>query len=229
MDNLPIDEKSEQKESLLKGLLQAVPVAGGLISEGYSLWFSSVDKRKKQWAAEITSAVSEIERRFSILPQELENDERFTSFLMQATFIALKNHRAEKIQALRSALVSVNDFKQFSEDASFIYLRYIDELSPLHITILSKIEKHIGQIARHETLDGVFGNVSTHIPGLERTLFRTCMQDLEARFLLLFSDLDDMQEHVSKRSALVTEESANRPLQVTKNGKLFLSFIATGP
>jgi hypothetical protein len=82
-----------------------------------------LEKRRQQWSYEVFLAIEEIKARFSLLPESLETNERFVSFLYQATIVALKNHQREKIQALKNALVSAADPASESEDIAFQFLK----------------------------------------------------------------------------------------------------------
>jgi hypothetical protein len=226
MTEPPIDPKIEAAAAILKGAVSAVPFVGGLIAEVGNIYLNPLEKRKQQWMVEVGQAIEEIRRRHALLPESLQNDDRFISFLYQATILALKNHQRQKINALRSALVSAAKAEQFSEDLAFQFLRYIDELSVTHLAMLACFDKHAGQFARLEKLEQVYSKLRSYTgASLERAAFRSFLHDLDARFLIRVGDLEDLPEYASKESVLLAEESAIRPLEVTSLGRSFLSFI----
>jgi len=224
--NPPTNPKEEAAAALIKGIVSAIPFAGGVISEVGNLYLNPLEKRKQNWMNEVCRAVTEIQVRFSRLPESLEADEAFVSFLYQATILALKNHQREKLKALSNALVSAADPERASEDLIFQFFRYIDDLSLTHLQILTGLEEHAGQIARLEQLEQVYAKLQS-LAGLslDRAIFRSFIHDLDARFLIRLGDLDEFPEYASKVSHVVTAESAKQRLEVTDLGRKFLSFV----
>jgi hypothetical protein len=221
----PSSPKEEAAAAIIKGAVSAIPVVGGLISEVGNLYLNPLERRKQGWMREVAAAIQEIQERFAVLPEQLQTDERFISFLYQATIIALKNHQDEKIGALRGAVVSAVGPQFPSEDVAFQFLRYVDELTPTHLHILSCLAEHIGQFVGAESIEQVFGLFGRFrsMP-VERGVFRLFLHDLDARFLIRIGDLDDLPEFASKVS-YITDDSSKKPLEVTSLGRTFLSFI----
>ncbi len=222
----PEAHKSEVAIALVKGALQAVPFAGGALSEVLNLFVNPAEKRKERWLIEVSSAIERLQKEVGIVAETLEKDERFISFLFQATQIALRNHREEKIRALRHALEVVGKGDMPEEDIAFQFLRYVDELSVTHLTILGCLSKHAGQFASLQKLEQVLAEVERHLGvSIERSHFRAATKDLEARSLLLAVDIEDLPEFATGQDAVVTESSGPKPLCVTSLGRNFLSFI----
>jgi len=222
----PKNPKAEAAAALLKGAVSGIPFAGSLISEVGNLYLNPLEKRKREWMNEVCRAIEEIQNQFSRIPKSLEKDEAFISFLYQTTILALKNHQREKLRALSNGLISAADPEGVPEDVVFQFIRFIDNLSVTHLKILDRIEKHAGQIARIETLEQVYGEFQSLTSlSLDRGIFRSFIQDLDAMFLLRIGDIDDFPEYATKRETIVTEQSKTRPLHVTELGRKFLLFI----
>ena len=219
------DSKTELAIALLKGAVSAVPFVGGVIAEVGDLYLNPLEKRKATWTSEIATAVAEIEEKYSLVARDLQDNDEFISFLYQATRIAIKNHQKEKIESLRNAIVSSTAPNGPPEDLKFQYLRYVDELSPTHIKMLTILNKHAGQFARFTKLEQVFSKLKEQIPSLERGTFRTFLGDLSSRHLVLHEDLEELQEHASHKSYLMLEKSKERPLEITPLGRNFITFI----
>jgi hypothetical protein len=223
----PLEPKIEAAAAVLKGAISAVPFVGGLIAEVGNLYLNPLEKRKQQWMAEVGQAIDDIRRQHSLLPESLQSDERFISFLYQATILALKNHQRQKITALRNAIVSVAKPDQVSEDIAFQFLRYIDELSTTHFSMLACLDKHAGQFARMKTLERAYREFQSYLGAtIERAPFRSFLHDLDARFLIRIGDLQDFSEYASRESFLLVDKAEKRPLEVTILGRSFLSFIS---
>jgi len=222
----PTNPKAELAAALIKGTASAIPIAGGIISEVGDLYLNPLENRKQVWMNEVGRAIEEIQERFSRLPASLEDDESFISFLYQTTILALKNHQREKLAALSNALVSAADPKRVSEDLVLQFIRYIDELSVTHLRILAGIDKYAEQLNQLEQLDQFYSRFqSLTSMSLDRAMFRSFLQDLDARFLIRIGDLEDFAEYATKVEHLVTDQSAKRPLAVTEFGRTFLSFL----
>jgi hypothetical protein len=222
----PLNSKGETAAAIVKGVVSAIPFVGGVVSEVGNLYFNPLEKRKQRWMNEVTLAIDEIDRSFGILPEQLENNERFVSFLFQTTILALKHHQKEKINSLRYALISSSNPNGIEEDVAFQFLRYVDELTPSHLHLLACFNKHIGQFARFENLEQVYGKFS-ELSSLQtdRTTFRSFLHDLDARFLIRIGDLEDLPEFASKNSFMLAEPSSTKQLEVTSLGQAFLNFI----
>ena len=225
----PFSPKTEVAVAIIKGAVSAIPLVGGVISEVGNLYLNPLERRNQRWVIEVAAALDEISQKYAILPEQLKADERFVSFLYQTTIIALKNHQEEKITALRCALISSVDPKSIAENVAFQFLRYIDDLTPSHLHILACLQKHIGQFARFDNLEQVYGKFSDlsslHIA---RIAFRTFLHDLDARFLIRIGDLEDLSEFASRASYLALENSSIKRLEVTSLGQEFLNFIKDG-
>lgn len=175
---------------------------------------------------EVGRALDDIHRKYSLLSESLQDDERFISFLYQATILALKNHQRQKITALRNAIVSAAKPEQVSEDVAFQFLRYIDELSTTHLSMLACLDKHGGQFARMKKLEHAYREFQSYLgSAIERAAFRSFLHDLDARFLIRIGDLQDFSEYASRESFLLVDKAEKRPLEVTTLGRSFLSFI----
>lgn len=226
MDKPPDDPRSEAFAAAVRGLLGAVPVVGSLLAEIANLYVNPLGKRKQRWLELVAEAVTQIQKELGTLPQSLQENEEFVSFLYQATQIALRNHQKEKLNALRGALVSIAHPRARPEDEAFLYLRYIDELSASHLRLLATLDRHAGQISRYTKLEAVHARVEAVLEErIDRAFFRAVLRDLESRTLILMTDVEDFPEYESTIDRLVTEESKPRPLCVTSIGRAFLSFI----
>ncbi|MDK9703257.1 MAG: hypothetical protein OEL20_08955 [Sulfuritalea sp.] len=222
----PIHPKTEAAAALVKGAISAIPIAGGAISELTNLYLNPLEKRKQRWMVEVSEAINKIQDRFNLLPKDLEGNEQFVSFLYQATLVAVKSHQQEKLIALRNALSTSIATDQFSEDVSFQFLRYIDELTCSHLAILAAVDCNIEQLAECKTLELVYANVrKTLAHDVDRLSFRAFLQDLDTRFLVRIGDLEDYPEFESKAEYIALESSEVRPLELTSYGSSFLSFI----
>lgn len=226
MNAPPSSPIGEPIAALIRGCLSAIPVAGGVITELGDLYLNPLAKRQAAWQTKIAEAVTTIEQKFSRLPTDLENDEAFVSCLYRVTYSAMASHQAEKLDLLRNSLVSAADPVNTLDDLKFQFIRYVDELSATHVTLLNALSARASEIASLSTLEEVhalYGAASGI--AIDRTLFRSFVQDLEARFLLRMGDIDDFEEFATKKASLLLQTSSTRPMEVTELGRSFLAFV----
>lgn len=219
-------EKKKIIAATLKGVASGIPFVGGVVAELGDLFFNPIQKRRENWRNEVQAALNEINNKYGRSPQELEASEEFLSALLSATPIAIKTHQKEKIKALKNALINLGNPAEKDFNMSQQFIRYIDELSVMHLKVLAGLEKHAGQIARKEKLEQVY-SVLVKRDGLkvERLLFRSIIEDLKSRFLIQIGDVEEYPEFATKTENLILEQSGIRPLALTKMGRTFLNFI----
>lgn len=225
MEMPPNHPKSELAAAVARGLLGMVPIAGGLISE-LANQLNPLEKRKHVWASHVASAITEIEERFELLPQSLIENEAFVSVVIEATRIAIKNHRAEKLSALRNALVSSAASGANIEDVVFHFLRYIDEMTVTHIRLLSCFCMHTEKFRGLSEVDKII-NIAEKIleEKLPRPSFRSFISDLENAYMIRAVDLKELPED-GPTPEYILGESSPSGIWVTPQGKSFLEFIS---
>jgi hypothetical protein len=196
------------------------------LSELGNLLLNPLERRKQEWVAQVTSALNEIAERFNLLPEELQRNDQFTTFLYAATLAALRTHQAAKLQALRNALVKSAMQPAREVDVGLQYLRYIDELSPSHVLLLSALAERAGSGDQFLDLERLCSWASEHasLP-FDVITIRSFLHDLESRFLVHLGDLEDLPDLASKAVLLSSEKSGVRGFQVTSLGTAFLAFI----
>lgn len=229
LENKNVHEKDpELVVAFIKGVISTIPVVGGILAEVGNVWFNPLEKRKQEWISQISSAIQELENRFNGITQTLQDDDVFISFLYQTTSIALKNHRKEKIEALRNSVMHVALKKQINEDVIFQFLNYLDSLTVTHIVILREISNKIKIIGTFDNILDIYLEVSKSLDvSLEKAIFRSFLSDLDTRFLIRIGDVEDFQEFASKKILRAVLESSIRYLEVTSLGVSFLEFINT--
>ena len=133
---------SDYAHAAIKGVLSAVPIAGGPLSVFFETVFSApIDKRKEEWLLSLEQAVKNLtEKDANITVESLRDNDAFISIAMQATQIAIRNHQREKLEALKNAVINAARFESLDENKALIFTRLIDELTPLHIKVLSFLD-----------------------------------------------------------------------------------------
>lgn len=222
----PPNPKHETVAAITKGVVSAIPLVGGVLSEVGNLFLNPLERRKQQWMQHVGEALGEINQRFGRVVSDLEKDERFISILYRTTESALKTHQEEKLTALRAALVSSVELSTTPDDTAFQFLRYIDELTPTHINLLALFSLTAKEGNQYGSLEQAYAAASTRTNNqVDRAIFRAFLQDLDSRFLVQIGDAKDFQEYASNTQYLTFESSKGRPLEITAFGLSFLKFV----
>lgn len=124
--------------SAIKAGLSSVPAAGGAISVLFETVFSApLDNRKNNWIKEIATVIDELQLKVDgLTPENLSKNDEFISIVQQSSNIAIRSHHSEKLKALRNAVKNTVLIENYEESKKMIFLRVIDEMTPLHFRLL---------------------------------------------------------------------------------------------
>jgi hypothetical protein len=123
--------------ALAKGVISAVPFAGGPAAELFALVISPpLERRRDEWMNELAEALKVLEEEGRVTGERLRNSEQFITAALQATQIALRSGPGEKRQALRNAVLNSALPNPPEESEQQYFLRLIDDLTPWHLRIL---------------------------------------------------------------------------------------------
>ena len=177
--------------------------------------------------AQVSDAINTLQSRAGLTVEALASNEAFISLLCQATPIALRHHQQEKLVCLKNALISVGSPEFTDEDLAFQFLRYIDELTVSHLSVLRVIWEDEGAFKNVKSMQHAFKLLDPVAPNvLSPLVLRTFLRDLDVRGLVNASDLEDLPGFESKAVYIASEQSDRHPLRLTEIGKTFLKFVA---
>jgi len=102
----------------------------------------SISNNLKKYVYSLAEDMVRLESEISDFKIEnLRNNDFVATTVLQSIQIAVRNYQNEKHEALRNAVLNTA-INQERADEKLTYLRYIDELSPLHIKILKFLENN---------------------------------------------------------------------------------------
>ncbi len=78
---------------VVKIALGFVPWVGGALAEVVGHLNNDLARRQEFWMVQVSEAISTLQKRSGLTVEELMKNEAFTSFLLQATPIALRSHQ----------------------------------------------------------------------------------------------------------------------------------------
>jgi hypothetical protein len=165
-DYYPEPEAGDRIMATATALASLVPHHGDTLAGLVSAWLSPpLEKRKEQWCKMLADVVQELCDRFQGFdPKKLDSNEAFISAVIESHRIALSTHQAEKRAILRNALVKIGSGDGPDDDLQHVYLRIIEELTPLHVRILYLLWTGGSQMARQ----AAFSAEQTYAPLMDQ-------------------------------------------------------------
>lgn len=226
--NPPKTTAADYAHSLAKASLSAIPMVGGSAAEIFEvIVHPPLQKRLEQWREDVVAAIKKIQESGQIEIGELLQDERFSTTVIQATTVVLRNHHQEKREALKNAIVNATLSPQKASDLHLAFVRFVDELSPAHVRFLKAIKDHEGEIAPLKSYTEIYNFISKEILGETTTdQFKMYCLELEGRGLIRISpDINDFPG-IYKATGLLVEDIDLPRMRTSEVGVNFLEFIS---
>lgn len=124
-----------------------------------------IELRQVDWLNSIADSLSKLEERVDEFQIEsLARDPEFTSAMLQASAIAIRNHDEEKLEALRNAVLNTAVRTNDSNDEHALFISLIDTVTPWHLRILAFLRDKEAIRSKRDKLpfpDWSMGGVST--------------------------------------------------------------------
>jgi hypothetical protein len=122
---------------LVRAAVSGVPFVGGPVAELVNLVIEpAIHRRRDAWLTRVAQVVDDLAAR-GLDPARLAEDERFITAVLTATTAAMRTHEAEKLLALQNALRRSALGLSPDEHTEMMFLRFLDELTALHVRVLS--------------------------------------------------------------------------------------------
>lgn len=209
--------------------LAAVPTAPG--TDGPAAGFMekilavSTEARREKWIHQIAEVVMELQKRiedFSL--EKLSRNDLFVTVTLEAAQIACRNHHEEKLKALKHAVLHAALPNGPGEQLQFMFLRFIDEMTPVHLAILAILDNPLGWMEQHGvanpkwTAGSVSALIQYCVPPLrgQPEVSEQLVRDLQARGLL------DSGQFLRTP----TSEAGMMQSRTTVIGRAFLGYIS---
>jgi hypothetical protein len=165
-------------------------------------------KRMNDWCEELRLCLNKLSAEVEgLTPEALATSDSFISALAQATQAALKTHHAEKLEALRNAVLNVAAGTAPPDDLQLIFLSLVDSFTPTHLQALAYFN------SRDPSLILRFREGQPEI------------SDLAVRDLRDHTLLRDTRPYVAQPRELPPGSLMAQGFQITNLGRQFLDFI----
>ena len=153
--------------SVLRVGASFVPVLGGAISEAIGLAAQQLaNKRTEKFYQDVADRLLELQDQIDALT------ESFVSRALEAARIVEHTGEEDKLEALRNAVVNTLSSTAPSEDIQHLFLNYVDQLSGLHLRLLTFVIEPEKFGVSKEDADVLHG-INPRDPGLTNRVLRT--------------------------------------------------------
>ncbi|MHC4791264.1 MAG: hypothetical protein ACYS8Y_07485 [Planctomycetota bacterium] len=203
-----ITEQPERTAGDAVYTLAKAGVAAVAVGAGKELFSSvitpSLEKRRDKWIESVAGGLKKLEEKVEDFKIEnLRENESFVSVVMQASKAAIRNHREEKLEALRNVVLNAARPNAIEENLQLVFLNVVDSLTPSHIKVLKLLYYKTPQteLADYESKSTFYGNIKS---------------DLENRGLLL-----------SYKALTLAQICRSSARCLTDLGEQFIKFISS--
>lgn len=183
-----------------------------------------LSKRRDKWIEELDERLNALEQKMgSQFIDGLRHDESFTTVVVNASQIAVRNHQTEKLEALQNAVINSALGLTPDETERAIFLDLIGRLTPTHIAILRLFQSPASNPAVKQRL----GN--TTMGGLNHVIAAAFPELGQRRHLvdLIWRDLSDAGLLTSGGLGVTMTGGGMLQKRTTEFGDRFLRFIET--
>lgn len=98
------------------------------------------NRRIYNFTLSLAKEIEEIESQFPNFTEKLTTNDKFLSAFAYALQIAARDHRQEKLNVLRRAILNTAILNEPDEDLQFSFINYVDGLGPSHLVALQEFE-----------------------------------------------------------------------------------------
>lgn len=133
----PKPDRTDLAHSSVRAALSLIPYAGGVVTEIFGMIIvPPLEKRRQEWMEAVVEKIRELDEKESITIGDLQNNPGFIDTLSQASLIAVRNHKEEKIRALKNAVYN-SALPSAPESAmQHMFLNLVDDLTEWHLRLL---------------------------------------------------------------------------------------------
>jgi hypothetical protein len=223
----PSQTKGDIAQAIARGAVSMVPFVGGPAAELIGLVLQpALEHRREEWLQDLASAIDEIRGRMDGFdPDQLAQNEVFITAVISASNAALRTHEAEKRVALRNAVISSALPLGLDEHEQLMFIRFVDELTALHLHLMGYLRDPPGWFERH----GI--DKPNIMSGSRASILEHAMPELAGRGDLYNQAVGELVSRGLAQgglSGLVTQQSLYTPL-TTPFGNRFLDYISDRP
>ena len=197
-----------------KAIISMIPIAGSPLIEILNMIVTpSLQKRRDEWFEELGEKLTKLESKGYLSLEDLQENDIFIDISMKATELALKTSQAEKLEALRNALLNSTNTDSFDISMQQIFLSYIDTFTVWHIKLLKLFDNPLEYELKLQNLSmgGLNNLINIAYPELssQNELTMHIFKDLYAKGLLNTESISGMMTVsgiLSRRTTMIGQD-----------------------
>jgi hypothetical protein len=223
-DSPPEETRADALHRGIRATAGSVPVVGAAAVEVFEEFFPSpINRRTREWLESLASRVRQLEQAHpEISIDELARNPAFQTLVIRSTEVAIRNHQAGKLEALRNAVLNAVLSENIDDAQTEMYMALVDRLTPWHLKILDLFNNPIAWESRNQRnlprnmMGGREITLLAAFPELEgrRTFYDQIIRDLYSNGLLATDSIRTVVTQAGLLQSITTE-----------SGKQFLRFI----
>ena len=192
-----------------------------------SVFRGLTERRREIWNQRLEEAFAEIREKLDLGDADrILGSDQFLTVVSEATLIACRNHDEDKLKALKYAIVNAALPGGPDELLQMMFLRLIDNLTPVHLVTLVLLNDPLKWMRRHDI------PVPRWQSGSTSAVIEQCIPALKGRTIEREMVLRDLQNAglVEQGHFLhipMTPEGVFQP-RTSDSGRLFASYTSEG-
>jgi hypothetical protein len=227
MDTTPPGKSTGREiiERTTEAALSSVPLVGGALAVAFVTAVGhKLSQRREEWLTELAEAVGELGERVGDFDLEkLAENDMFVDAVVTATGTIEHTHQAEKIEALRNAVLNSVADDAPDADTQAIFLNLIDRFTPSHLRLLTLWDDPVAWFSSHGLIPPEAGMAGSRTQTVEAGLPE--MRGRNDFYLLIASELGSTGMLTASLSGMVSPTSLMDRL-TTDFGRQFVQFIS---
>jgi len=205
-------------QAIVRASLSIIP-PGAAVAELIDLVIQpALSRRRDAWLNDLAADVDKLkERPDAPTLEQLSQNEAFVTVMLAGSAAAMRTHQREKLEALRAAVINTALGMAPDEHTQLMFIRFVDELAPLHLRILMYLQDpaswlRLHGIQRPQAWFGYGALLELGLPEMrgQSDVYHRVIEELDARGLV--------------RNAGMPREELADP-QSTQLGNAFLAFV----
>lgn len=145
-----LEPDGEKFHRVARIVLGAIPVAGNPLLEVFnSVVESPLNRRKTDTIIQIGELLNDLIEKGVVTEEGLKNNEAFISTVADVCNISIRNHQAEKLEALKNAIKNSALPMCPADDYRQLFLNFVDICTVTHIRLLRLFSAPLDWIVTH--------------------------------------------------------------------------------
>lgn len=149
-----VEGTDDKIHRLIRTAIGLSPLCSGTLLEAFNvLWRPPAEERAERWMHDVIDALNAISKDLNNLGEKVLKNEEFTSLLISANHLVIKNHQPEKVVYFKNLVINGLIDSKTSYDKKTSFLSLLDQLTLTHIRVLHMLKDGIIWGVHQETTE----------------------------------------------------------------------------